>query len=188
MSIVTFVRFFDKKNGAQDGFLSKAGGCFFCESTIILLPIVRSARRPVRRRTFERENRRFSFDGRSAKKKRFGRRFQNNVKTRRRVGRPFERGSKREAVFGGVAGSRRLARRDDGGSRRNVRKGLVMNAKNQPISKPKNADAYFAPTVRPLRVGAAPARRVELPDGARFSVATAEAERFFVLEKLLTTK
>ncbi|MBR4835321.1 MAG: hypothetical protein IKU86_13480 [Thermoguttaceae bacterium] len=63
-----------------------------------------------------------------------------------------------------------------------------MNAKNQPISKPKNDDAYFAPTIRRLRVGSAPAKRVELPEGARFDVATAEAERFFVLEKLLSTK
>lgn len=64
----------------------------------------------------------------------------------------------------------------------------MMNAKNQPASKQKNVDAYFAPTVRPLRVGAFAPKRVELPDGARFSVATAEAERFFVLEKLLSTK
>lgn len=64
----------------------------------------------------------------------------------------------------------------------------MMNAKNQPISKQKNVDAYFAPTVRPLRVGAFASKRVEMPEGVRFSVATAEAERFFVLEKLLATK
>ncbi len=64
----------------------------------------------------------------------------------------------------------------------------MMNAKNQPISKQKNVDAYFAPAVRPLRVGAFAAKRDEMPESARFSVATAEAERFFVLEKLLATK
>ena len=63
-----------------------------------------------------------------------------------------------------------------------------MNAKNQSISKQKNVDAYFAPTVCPLRVGAFASKRVEMPEGVRFSVATAEAERFFVLEKLLATK
>ena len=50
-----------------------------------------------------------------------------------------------------------------------------MNAKNQSASKQKNADAYFAPTVRPLRVGAFPVKRVEIPENARLSVATAEA-------------
>ena len=64
----------------------------------------------------------------------------------------------------------------------------MMNAKNQPVSKQKNVDAYFAPTVRPLRVGPFAPKRVELPEGARFSVATAEAERFFVLEKILAPK
>ncbi|MBQ2850495.1 MAG: hypothetical protein IJE77_08430, partial [Thermoguttaceae bacterium] len=64
----------------------------------------------------------------------------------------------------------------------------MMNAKNQPISKQKNADAYFAPSVLPLRVGAFASKRVEMPEGARFSVATAEAERFFVLEKILSPK
>lgn len=64
----------------------------------------------------------------------------------------------------------------------------MMNAKNQPISKQKNVDAYFAPTVRPLRVGAFGSKRAEMPQGARFTVATAEAERFFVLEKILSPK
>ncbi|MBQ2788224.1 MAG: hypothetical protein IJE97_01205 [Thermoguttaceae bacterium] len=64
----------------------------------------------------------------------------------------------------------------------------MMNAKNQPISKQKNGDAYFAPSVRQICVDAFPTQRVELPEGARFTVATAEAERFFVLEKLLATK
>ncbi len=64
----------------------------------------------------------------------------------------------------------------------------MMNAKNQQASKQKNADAYFAPTVRQLRVGAFAPKRVEIPESARLSVATAEAERFFVLEKLLATK
>lgn len=64
----------------------------------------------------------------------------------------------------------------------------MMNAKNQSASKQKNADVYFAPTVRALRVGSFAQKRVELPEGARYSVATAEAERFFVLEKLLSTK
>ena len=64
----------------------------------------------------------------------------------------------------------------------------MMNAKNQPVSKQKNVDAYFAPTVRQLRVGAFASKRIELPESARFTVATAEAERFFVLEKLLATK
>ncbi len=64
----------------------------------------------------------------------------------------------------------------------------MMNAKNQPISKQKNADAYFAPAVRPLGGGAFTANRDKMPESARFTVATAEAERFFVLEKLLATK
>ncbi|MBR5243788.1 MAG: hypothetical protein IKW13_06090 [Thermoguttaceae bacterium] len=64
----------------------------------------------------------------------------------------------------------------------------MMNAKNQTASKQKNVDAYFAPIVRPLRVGSFASKRVEIPESVRFSVATAEAERFFVLEKLLSTK
>lgn len=63
----------------------------------------------------------------------------------------------------------------------------MMNAKNQPISKQKNADAYFAPAARSLG-GAFAAKREKTPESARFTVATAEAERFFVLEKLLATK
>ena len=64
----------------------------------------------------------------------------------------------------------------------------MMNAKNQPISKQKTLDAYFAPTVRPLRVGPVASKRVEATESVRYSVATAEAERFFVLERLLATK
>ena len=64
----------------------------------------------------------------------------------------------------------------------------MMNAKNQPISKQKNGEAYFAPIVRSIHVDGFSSKRAELPEGARFTVATAEAERFFVLEKLLSTK
>lgn len=68
-----------------------------------------------------------------------------------------------------------------------------MNAtstlKTPTISSNNPAGSYAPPTVRALRVDSAAATEpTSALESARLALATAEAERFFVLEKLLATK